>query len=114
MHFWVHMLMGTIRPCYPEIPDTSWTGRRKTRKWKSKRSANNPTSRALSEPRTAGPVTRAMARRFQENNWNIENQKTNNVVMYCSMHGISSVSFLYHLIVFVQLEDKRHHQRGEL
>ena len=30
------------------------------------------------------------------------------------MHGISSLSFLYHFIVFVQLEDKRHPKRGRI
>ena len=64
----IFVALDRLRPCYPEISDTSWTGRRKTRKRKSKRSANNPTSRAPPEPRTAGPVTRAMARRLQENN----------------------------------------------
>ena len=54
--------------CYPENPGTSWTGRRKTQKRKSKRRANNPTTHASPEPRTSGHVTRAMAHRLQENN----------------------------------------------
>ena len=66
----IFVALDRLRPCYPEIPDTSWTGRRKTRKRKSERS---PTSRAPPEPRTTGPVTRAMSHRLQENNRNIEN-----------------------------------------
>ena len=64
----IFVALDRLRHCYPEIPDTSWTGRRKTRKRKSKHAANNSTSRAPPEPRTTGPVTRAMTRRLQENN----------------------------------------------
>ena len=64
----IFVALDRLRHCYPEIPDTSWTGRRKTRKRKSKCAANSSTSRAPTEPRTTGPVTRAMARRLQENN----------------------------------------------
>ena len=64
----IFVALDRLRHCYPEIPDASWTGHRKTRKQKSKRAANNLTSRAPPEPRTTGPVTRAMARRLQENN----------------------------------------------
>ena len=52
--------------CYPEIPNTSWTGCRKTRRQKSKHCAGKSVSHTPPELRMTGLVTHAMARRLQD------------------------------------------------
>ena len=64
----IFVALDRLRRCYPKLPNTSWTGRRKTCQRKSRRKAINSTSCALPESRTTGPVTHAMARRLQDKN----------------------------------------------
>ena len=59
----IFVALDRQRRCYPELRDTSWTGRRKARKRKVKCSAADTVSQQI----RTGPVTRAMAYRLQEN-----------------------------------------------
>ena len=52
--------LSRLRRCYPELPDTSWTGARKRKRVKRPPAAKQDLP-ALPVQR-AGPVTRAMAR----------------------------------------------------
>ena len=49
--------ISRLRRCYPELPDTSWTGARKRKRARS-RPADPPTQPV----QRTGPVTRAVAR----------------------------------------------------
>ena len=62
----IFVALDQLRRCYPEIPNASWTGCRKTRRRKPKRSAGDSVSLVPFKPRTSGPVTRTMAQRLQE------------------------------------------------
>ena len=62
----IFVALDRLHQCYPEIPNTSWTGHHKTRRRKSKRGAGKCVTHTLPEPRMTGPVTRAMAQRLQD------------------------------------------------
>ena len=100
----ISVALDRLCPCYPEIPNSSWTstGHRKTCKQKSKCGDNNPTVAVTKK--VMFPFRSALSRRCS----------TIHATVIIGINGISSLSFLYHLLVFVQLEDKRHPQRGEL
>lgn len=64
----IFVALDRLRRCYPELPDTSWTGRqRKTHKRKSKPKVAGDIASTVPQPKTTGPVSRAMARRSQDN-----------------------------------------------
>ena len=58
----IFVAIDRLRKCYPELPDTCWTGRKPTRKRRSKRQT---VTLPPVEPvqRTTGPVTRSMTKR---------------------------------------------------
>ena len=62
----IFVALDRLRQCYPEIPNTSWTGCRKTRGRKSKRGTGKSVSHTPPEPRRTGPMTCAMTRRLQD------------------------------------------------
>ena len=62
----IFVALDRLRRCYPELLNTSWTGRRKTRQRKTKHNADNQASHVPSVPKTTGPVTHAMTCRLQE------------------------------------------------
>ena len=51
----IFVALDRLCQCYPEIPNTSWTGRRKTHRRKSKRGTGKSVSHTPPEPRTTGP-----------------------------------------------------------
>ena len=55
----IFVAIDRLRKCYPELPDTCWTGRKPTQKCRSKLQA---VTASPAEPvqRTTGPVTRSM------------------------------------------------------
>ena len=60
----IFVAIARLRKCYPELPDTSWTGRKRSRKRQPKRRTVAPTP---VDPvmRMSGPITRSMTRRNQ-------------------------------------------------
>ena len=59
----IFVAVSRVRPCSTNLPDASWTGPRRRRKYVKRRQAGRDES---GEPeattRTAGPVTRSMTR----------------------------------------------------
>ena len=60
----IFVSLSRVRPCYSEMADVSWSGNNKSQKKNRKQTAKHVTTTIeLSvNPRTSGPVTRAMTR----------------------------------------------------
>ena len=57
----IFVAIDRLRKCYPELPDRCWTGRKQSRKRRSKR--QTVTSPSVEPQRTTGPVTRSMTQK---------------------------------------------------
>ena len=57
----IFVAIDRLRKCYPELPDRCWTGRKQSRKRRSKR--QTVTSPSDEPQRTTGPVTRSMTQK---------------------------------------------------
>ena len=57
----IFVAIDRVRKCYPELPDRCWTGRKQSRKRRSKR--QTATSPSDEPQRTTGPVTRSMTQK---------------------------------------------------
>ena len=77
----IFVAVSRLRRCYPEQPDASWTGRRKSKRPRrtcTRRLGVPPCSPAVQ--RTPGPVTRSMAKKSKPN----VKRATDDILCCCS------------------------------
>ena len=56
----IFVAVNRVRPCHPELPDSSWTGHRK---WKGRKKRNSKDSeKPVVVERQTGPVARSMSK----------------------------------------------------